>query len=293
MNEKPCAFLGQYLVGKGLINENQLEDAIRLQKENNSLVGTIALAQGFLDKKQLNYLVRQQTRVDERIGTLALQEGLLSQDELDTVLTIQGKNHIFLGESLVRLGMISKQVLDEALRRFERQIVNQQIQVKEAISHLPSAKEMLVTLDVSLRFFYRLGYPVRIVGMADCIPERFEHLFCSEQVFKKAGTSYMGVGMTTMLLESILQRPGLRDRPDESDADTMENMSQLIFNLNYMICNQMKKLGIRVKHGAAFISMPSDNRVSGVCLEMETVTSPMVLAYGDQPSSPTPYRTAF
>lgn len=279
---KPYAFLGQYLVGNDLITEYQLDDAIRLQRENNALVGTIALAQGFLDKQQLNFLIKRQRRLDERIGALAIEEGFMTEEQLATVLSIQGRNHIFLGESLVRLGTLSKEVLNRALADFQTHIVLQEKHVREQISHLPTAKAVLVTLDVTLRFFYRLGYALRIIGTGKHLPERFHHLYCSEQIFKRSGTGYMGVGMTAMLVESITQGSKLSERSKLSETNAMEDMSQLIFNLNYLACKQMKRQGIRVKHGFAFIDSPPSSCNNYICLEMETVTSPMVLTYDDR-----------
>lgn len=284
VHKKPYAFLGQYLVGHGAITEQQLGEAVRLQKENNALVGTIALAQGFLDRNQLNQLIKIQLEVDERIGKLAIEEGFMTEEQVDTVLSIQGRNHVYLGESLVRLGTISQTVLNEALRDFEAQIISQERLVREEISHLSIATEALVTLDVTLRFFYRLGYAVRVVGSSSHLPGSFDYLYCSEQIFKKTGVGYMGLGMAAMLAESITHGPTIREQSREHARDAMEAMSQLIFNLNYMACNQMKKRGIRVKHGAAFIDLPENIGSRSVCLELETVTSPMVLAYGGHQS---------
>lgn len=288
MDKKPYAFLGQYLVGNGLITGDQLADAIHLQKENNALIGTIALAQGFLDKRQLNHLIRRQLKVDERIGKLAVDEDFMTEEQLEAVLSVQANNHLYLGESLIRLGTISHQSLHEALKDFETQIVSQEKQLREEISHLPVAKELFITLDITLRFFYRLGYAIRIVGMGGHLPDRIPHLYCSEQIFKNSGIGYMGVGMSSMLVESIGQGSTLSERPDGPDTDAMENTSQLIFNLNYLVCKEMKKRGIRVKHGAAFIGMPPSDHADGPCFEMETITSPMVLTYSDGPAADRP-----
>lgn len=291
MDNKPYSFLGQYLVGNGAITEQQLEEGIRRQKENNALIGTIALAQGLLDAAQINHLIKRQAKVDERIGRLAVEEGYLTEDELNTVLSIQGRNHVYLGESLVRLGLISQAELDEALSDFEHQIVSLERRVREEVGRLSIANEALVTLDVLLRFFYRLGYPVRVVGSG--LPDAFEHVYCSEQKFKKVGTGYMGLGMGSMLADCIVHGPAIRERTGRDDPDAMEGMSQLVFNLNYQVCRRMKQSGIRVKHGDAYIAAPGGDHPSGVCLDLETVTSRMVFTYGVRRYSerPVPYHS--
>lgn len=286
MKNKPYAFLGHYLIGNGLITEKQLDEAIRLQRESTVLVGTIALDRGFLDKNQLNYLIKRQIQVDEQIGSLAIQEGFMTEDQLETVLAIQGRNHQHLGESLVRMGTISNQTLNEALTDFESQIAAQEKYIRDDIGHLPMAKELLITLDVTLRFFYRLGYALHVVGRCDASPDYVEHLFCSEQHFKKENARYMGVGMNSMLVDSIAQGPRIRERFDRPSSNALENMSQLMFNLNYIVCKRMKKLGIRVKHGAAFMETLTGDRIDGVCVEMESVTGPMVFTYGVRPHFP-------
>ena len=281
MRKKPYAFLGQYLVGNELITESQLHEAIHLQKENNVLIGNVALEEGIIDEEQLDYLIHRQLGVDERLGTLAVTEGFMTEEHLELVLSIQGKNHLFLGESLLRLGTISEECLGKAIKDFETQIISQENFVRERISHLPMAAELLITLGTTLRFFYRLGYAIRIIDIVENLPYGFQHLYfyCSEQHFKREGTRYVGLGMPHALVQSVVQESIRYDRFNASRADIMENMSQMIFNLNYLVCKEMKKSGIHVKHGIAFISMPSSDCSGGVCIEMETVTNSMIFAY--------------
>lgn len=280
VNSKSYAFLGQYLVGKGLITESQLNEAIRVQKESTSLIGIVAVDQGFINKTQLDRLIEHQGVVDAQLGELAIQAGYMSEDQLAAVLAIQGENHVYLGESLVRMGMISNESLNETLVDFEAQITSQEEHVRAEIGNLPVAKELLIILDVTLRFFYRLGYAIHIVGRSDTLPDYIEYLFCSEQNFKNQYTRYMCMGMSSVLVESIAQGANRRQKVDGPGSQEIENMSQLVFNLNYLICKVMKKLDIRVKHGDAFIGLPQRHPDRFVCIEMETVTSPMVIAYG-------------
>lgn len=279
VRNKPYAFLGQYLVGNGLISEDQLDEAIRLQKESSVLVGTIALKQGFLDEDQLNHLIKRQIEVDEQIGTLAIQEGFMREDQLEAVLSIQGENHVYLGESLVRMGAISNEALNEALRDFEIQIVAQEQHVREEIEHLPVARELLVILDVVLRYFYRLGHAVHIVGRSGATPDYVEYLFCAEHIVKKQKMRYMGLGMPGLLVESMAQGARLGERFHEPGANAMENMSELTFNLNYLVCKAMKDAGLRVKHGSVFVGFPPRISAQFICIDVETATSPMAITY--------------
>lgn len=280
MHDKPYAFLGQYLVGNGFISEAQLVEAVHLQKQNNSLVGTIAFDQGFLDSEQLDYLLRRQVQVDERIGKLAVQEGFLTDEQLETVLSIQGENHIFLGESLVRLGTLDHETLNGAIGRFESQILAQDREVREVTSHLPASREILITLDVTLRFFYRLGYAIRVLAASEDRPEDVPHVFSCEQIFKRQRHGYMGIGMTGVLLKSIAQDAGRHRSSSPTDLGSMESMSQLIFNLNSVVCRRMKQEGIRVRLGAAFIGPPPAACQHNIWIAMETVTNPIALTYG-------------
>lgn len=279
MYNQPYAFLGQYLVGNGLITEAELAQAIHLQRENNALVGTIALDRGFLDRTQLNHLVRRQVEVDERIGKLAIEEGFMNEEQLSDVLSTQGENHVFLGESLVRMGTISREILANALNRFETQIVAQEQHVRRQLSHHSAAREILITLDVTLRFFYRLGYAVRIVATDNRLPECIKHFFGCEQIFNRKHTGYMGVGMTGVLVKSIAQDARIRTGAAHPDMHAMENMSELVFNLNSLVCKEMKNRGLNVKHGAAFIGPPPGDCEARAWIEMETVMNPMALTY--------------
>lgn len=282
MVNKPYAFLGQYLLGNRLITEDQLDEAIRLQGEHNPLVGTIALNRGLLDDNQLNHLIKRQIQVDERIGTLAVQEGFMTDDQLESVLSDQAGDRMLLGESLVHMGAISDVALKEAANDFENNNAAREQQVRDELGHLPTARELLITLDVTLRFFYRLGYVIHLVGKCDTPPDYVEYLFCSEQRLEKEDARYMGVGMSGTLVVSIARSSKLREHFDRPSPDAMKNMSQLVFNLNYMACEKLQERGIQAKHGAAFLDEAIETATSGVCVEIETVAGPMVFAYSDK-----------
>lgn len=188
-----------------------------------------------------------------------------------------------LGESLVRTGIMSNEALNEAISDFQAQIIAQETLVRAEIGNHPLAKGLLVTLDLTLRFFYRLGYAIHIVGRCDSAPDYVEYLFCSEQNFKKGNARYMAVGMSSIFFDSVAQSPGIHQRFDKPSPNATENMAQLMFNLNYMVCKKMKQLGMRVTHGAAFMDASAHGGATGVCVEMESLTGPMVLTYSDQP----------
>lgn len=283
MPDRPHAFLGQYLVGKGLITAAQLDDAIRLQKESTRLVGAIALDQGFLNASQLRRLVGKQAREDIQLGELALREGLMHAGQLQTVLAIQGRNHLYLGESLVRLGTLSRPALVAAVREFEAQIAGQEQRIRGELSHLPMAVALQTILDVTLRFFYRLGFPMHIVGHGRPLPDYVSQVFYAEQVFRKQGVQHLGLGMGGVLVESIAQGATRRDRFDGSSPGAVENMAQLLFNLNYMVCRKMSAAGMRVKHGAVVIGTAASSDTNVLCVDLVTVTNPLVLLYSPDP----------
>lgn len=263
--------LGRYLVDRDAITERQLEEGIRLQKQSNALIGAIAVARGVLDADQLRYLVERRSRVDEPIGKLAVGEGFMSQEDLRAILDVQAGNHLYLGESLVRLGAINREALDKALDDLELRIVRQNRKVRDQFGHLPLAEEARVTLEVTLRFLYRLGYAARICGAGDGPPQRGEQLYCAEQIFRRRGTGRMGLRLDGALAGSLVRETGLAG---------VEAMSQLVFNLNYLVCRHMRRGGMRVRHGDACIEAPAANDGAGVCLAMETPAGSMFFTYG-------------
>jgi hypothetical protein len=107
--------LGELFLKEGLITENQLREALRLQAALDAYkpVGKILMDQGLLTSKQLNRVL-DAYRKRPRLGILLLRARELDTQHLQRALELQKPSGLRLGEVLLKL----KYITDEKLAQF-------------------------------------------------------------------------------------------------------------------------------------------------------------------------------
>ena len=108
--------LGTLIVKAGLITEQQLQEALRLQEEQEVYkpLGQILVDQKFVSAKQLNMLLdRCQKRA--RIGEILLKSKAITGEQLEIALAYQKTNDSPLGEMLIKLHYITEETMRQAL----------------------------------------------------------------------------------------------------------------------------------------------------------------------------------
>ena len=111
--------LGRLLVGRGVITEEQLSTALRVQREKGGMLGEILTARGWVTPLSIAAAVaKQNAEMTEAepasspgrpgrkedwkpLGTLLLEKGFISEVELRQALAVQRDEGGFLGEILV------------------------------------------------------------------------------------------------------------------------------------------------------------------------------------------------
>ena len=106
--------IGQVLYRMNKVNEEQVEEALSIQKETGALLGFIFVQKGFCSTEDVINALKTQKR-DNRLGSLLLREGYLSEEQLEIALIEQDKENVLLGEMLIRLDFITTQDLADVL----------------------------------------------------------------------------------------------------------------------------------------------------------------------------------
>ncbi|MEK9628886.1 MAG: hypothetical protein VW455_07670 [Nitrospinota bacterium] len=112
---------GEFLLGQGLVKEEDLMNALDEQQQNKMPMGQMAVQKGFLDSKGLfKILTEQRKRVREAndFGNLALEMGLLNQGQVDELIEAQNTTNELLGNLLVAKGALSRDKLVQVLRDY-------------------------------------------------------------------------------------------------------------------------------------------------------------------------------
>lgn len=114
-------YFGHYLLNKGLINTEQLKDALALQSETHVKLGVLSVNAGYMTPSQVDEVHEKQKQVDKRFGEIAIEFGYLTDAQLDQLLSGQKQNHLILGQALVDLGVLNIDQFSTALNNYKKE----------------------------------------------------------------------------------------------------------------------------------------------------------------------------
>ncbi|WCN07819.1 hypothetical protein [Marinomonas mediterranea] len=114
MNTK---FFGQFLLEKGIINREQLLEALDAQRKSAPLLGDIAIEKEWITAQQAARINTEQRRQDKRFGEIAISLALLDDSQIGVLLSEQKFRRQYFGEILAELGYISRDDLDTQLAK--------------------------------------------------------------------------------------------------------------------------------------------------------------------------------
>lgn len=149
-------FLGQFLLEQGLIDRQQLLDALEAQRRSNPVLGELAQSIGMLDYIQAARINERQRREDKRFGDVAQEMGLLTAGQVDVLLEQQKRQRKLFGDILVEHGALSREQLDQALeaQRVDRDEALQSLAL--GATYHAAGKPMTAAIEVCARLFPRL-----------------------------------------------------------------------------------------------------------------------------------------
>lgn len=112
------SYLGTFLLEEGVIDQDQLEEGLRFQREHNRRLGQLAVERGLLPPETVDDICQAQRDSVCLFGEMAVRRGALSRRELDEALFFQKVEHTYLGEALLLLGHISPEQYARLLGRY-------------------------------------------------------------------------------------------------------------------------------------------------------------------------------
>jgi len=109
--------IGDLLVQKGLINEDQLAHAVGEQKRTGIHLSKILTRLGMVSEEQMTLVLGEQLQASEhkRIGELLVEKGYISIEQRDRALEEQKSTGLRLGKMLMQLGFMTEERLIEIL----------------------------------------------------------------------------------------------------------------------------------------------------------------------------------
>ncbi len=120
--------LGRLLISGAFLNEEQLNCVIEKQRSVNKKLGELLLEENLIDKNELELALHLQKElrdpktaiklsagIRKRLGEILLEAKKITEKQLTEALTIQEKTKEKLGEILVRLGYLKRSDINIAL----------------------------------------------------------------------------------------------------------------------------------------------------------------------------------
>jgi len=123
--------IGQVILESGVINEEQLQEALTYQKKWGGKIGEILTEKGYITESKLKDFLNIQVAVnsnaiwassqhpnkDQLLGEIMLMTQVITSDQLDEALSLQRKKGGQVGQILINLGYISESGLKDCLER--------------------------------------------------------------------------------------------------------------------------------------------------------------------------------
>lgn len=150
-------FFGQFLVERGVVSPDALQDALAYQAAVNVPLGALALSKGLLSERQVLLIHTEQRRTDRRFGELAVQMGFLKRTQLDDLLREQAEARILIGEALVQKGHLTRDALDDAFQAYRAEQADAEQATRLALAEAPGGAAVEAAADITARLLLRMG----------------------------------------------------------------------------------------------------------------------------------------
>jgi len=151
-------FLGHYLLGRGVVTQAQIDEAMAYQAEANRRLGDLAVESGLLTMAQVHEILERQRETDIAFGTLAVSLGFVKRRDMDALLFRQQVHLVHLGEALLTLGHLTASQFCDSLTDYSAL----ESARKDALSRLfeghCAREELIVLVDTLERAFLRFAH---------------------------------------------------------------------------------------------------------------------------------------
>lgn len=117
--------IGQFLVRRGKVKHQDIEDALVLQGLLNDSLGAVALAHDWISFQDVAQILEYLDRHSIGFSEAAIKLKILTEKQVQNIKDHYSERRIYIGELLVATGRISRKELEEELEVFsqERKLV--------------------------------------------------------------------------------------------------------------------------------------------------------------------------
>ncbi|SHI61971.1 chemotaxis protein CheX [Pseudobutyrivibrio xylanivorans] len=146
-------FLGNYLLQRGLVTQEQLFNAMARLSQTHIKLGTIAIHEGLMTANEVDECLYVQTREDKRFGEIAIARGYLDESQVEELLSKQTPDFILLGQNLVEDGVFSYEELERIVFDYKNEAelydLSLDVENQEAIQTIISKFFLMAEMPVN------------------------------------------------------------------------------------------------------------------------------------------------
>lgn len=114
-------YFGHYLLNRGLITNEQLQDVLEYQEAVHVKFGVIAVDKGLMTSNQVNEVHEKQKQMDKRFGEIAIELGYLTEEQVEELISHQKQGHLYLAQALIDRGYMTMDEFSSALNDYKKE----------------------------------------------------------------------------------------------------------------------------------------------------------------------------
>ncbi len=166
--------LGDILLENNLISEQQLGEALELQKTiPGETVGQLLCKLGFMKESDLNYIL-EQTGMRKKLVDILIQGSLVTNAQIDQARVLSRKDEIPLEKALLRLGFLREDQLSKVISiqydlpfvSLENLVINQELANFTNASYAQKQKILPIS-KIGNTLTLAMAYPVKLHELKD------------------------------------------------------------------------------------------------------------------------------
>jgi len=269
---------GDYLVSDKVISKEDIDQAIRVQCNHSSVLEDLSVRLQLLDYDDVRRIRREQDRLEMNFSESAQSLNLLNEDQLQNLHSTLFNNHTYLSNAIMSYSYVGQTDIREHLCEFQKIITYQNQAACSTIDDLcPDVSQSVVNLITG--YFYRDGHAVRAkTSRLQQTDTRQHEVYAAEHIYRNSGNSYLSFLFPQPLNQLLAYN--WRDEPNEHyKRDTWDIVSENLFNLNYILCRNLRQIGYKVKHGVIQNILP--NFTKSLCIKFDGFIGSFYVVYSD------------
>ncbi len=108
---------GEFLLSQGVIDEQGLENALRLQRKQRPLIGQIAMSWGIISPREFAQVLHRSLSTGRSFGDIAMERKSLTDSQIRQILRAQAQYKCPIGIFFVQAGLLSWERLEQLGKR--------------------------------------------------------------------------------------------------------------------------------------------------------------------------------